>query len=96
MCARKDKQFFKTNQYVQTVQPGVRVGVDIMYQHGGQLIIVALNYFSRKAFARVLSSKEAFKVADFLSSVCAELPLQRMVTGNEREFVNRRTLLLRE
>lgn len=88
VCRRRDRSMVKTNLFVETSGPGEKLGFDIMQAGKEQLVIVAVDYFTRKAFAKMLVTKEASKVVKFLDRVFREFPFNAMLTDNGREFKN--------
>lgn len=89
-CQRKDKIYGKTCTFIQTEAVGERLGIDIL-DSGECLVILAIDYFSRKAFGQTLEKKTAQHVVKFLERVYQEFPFKTMLTDNGREFLNRET-----
>jgi transposase InsO family protein len=52
-------------------------------------VVVAIDYFSRKIWAKVLRSKESGKVLKFVKSVYDEIPFRKLITDNGKEFSNK-------
>lgn len=90
VCSRKDKLKLKTCQYIAVEKPGDRVGIDILEIKANDKVVMAIDYFSRKLFARCLNTKEGYKIVEFLESVYKEFPFKSMITDNVREFDNKK------
>ena len=88
VCARKDKKYGKSVHFVETQQPGERVGIDLMEISKKERIIVLIDYFTRKVFAKVVSTKEAEKIETFLEEVYQHLKFGSIISDNGREFSN--------
>ena len=71
-------------------KPGDRIGVDILEIKSNDRVIMAIDYFTRKLFAKCVNTKEGYKIVDFLESVYKEFPFKSMITDNGREFDNNR------
>lgn len=65
-CKMKDTQSLKTCQYIEVKKPGDRVEVDMLEIDKKNRIIIVIDYFSRKLFAKLETSKEDFIMLNFL------------------------------
>jgi hypothetical protein len=66
VCAKVDPKTNKSCQYLETEKPGDILGVDVMQYTQKEMIVVAIDYFSRKLFAREIRHKEANEITDFM------------------------------
>jgi hypothetical protein len=89
ICKKNDKQVIRTCQYIETTRPGERIGVDMLEISPTCRIVMAIDYFSRKLFARVLSTKESRKILKFLKELYCKFPFESIVSDNGREFKNK-------
>lgn len=53
-CKRKDVKIGKSCNYVLTERPGEKIGVDLLEISKKERVIVAIDYFSRKIFDRLI------------------------------------------
>ncbi|MGL5692012.1 MAG: RNase H-like domain-containing protein, partial [Bacteroidales bacterium] len=88
VCKRKDKKYEKTNKFIETSFPGEKFAVDIMEVENGEKIVLGIDFFSRKIYGNVLSSKEGKKIVNFLERCKRSIKLVTVVTDNGREFKN--------
>jgi hypothetical protein len=64
------------------------MGMDLLELVAGEKILTAIDYFSRKAFAMIVKSKEPNKVLKYLDKIFLELPFKTLITDNGGEFRN--------
>lgn len=88
-CIKKDKSQYKAGRYIDTERPGEIMAFDLMEAKKNERIIIGIDYFSRKIFGKLVSSKEAEKIMNFIETVYATFPFGKMVTDNGREFENK-------
>lgn len=88
VCCRKDKVSGKSCKYIIVNKPGDRIGLDILEISHKDRILIAIDYFSRKIWARVLTTKSSSKVLKFIKDVYEVFPFISMTTDNGREFSN--------
>lgn len=88
-CQRKDPNNYKVKGFVRTTFPGEKVGVDIMEISPKEKIIMAIDYFTRYLFAKVLNSKESTKVLEFMQQVNKKLKIITLIADNGKEFNNK-------
>ncbi len=61
-CAEYDRKNIKSSKYIETERPGEIIGIDILDIDKKYKIVMAIDYFSRKLWAKCLSTKESNKV----------------------------------
>ena len=88
ICMRKDSKIGKSAKHVKTERPGEIVAMDIMEIKKGVKVIMAIDYFSRKLFAKLIKSKEARKCLNFIKEVHKYLKIEKLLTDHGKEFNN--------
>lgn len=86
-CLEYDDKRAKRASYIETASPGELLGIDRM-KKGSVYVIVAVDYFSRKAFTKAVSSKEASKIVDFLDELYKNFKFQKIISDCGTEFSN--------
>lgn len=86
-CKERDNVHMSHRNYVETKEPGELVGLDLM-EYKNRYIIVVIDYFTRMVFTKIIRTKEAQKIVLFLEKVNKELPVQKLIVDNGREFAN--------
>ncbi|MGL4849384.1 MAG: RNase H-like domain-containing protein, partial [Clostridium sp.] len=76
-------------RFVNSFEKGEKMAVDIIGPINGRYIISAIDYFSRKGFAKVISSRSAKAVVKFLDEVVQELPFRMLIMDQAKEFLSR-------
>jgi hypothetical protein len=89
ICKRKDKIISKSCIYIKVDKPGEKIGMDIMEFDENNSVITAIDYFSRKSFAKCVNTKEARKVVKFLNEIYEQFKFEGLITDNGREFQNK-------
>lgn len=51
-------------------------------------IIVLIDYFTRKVYAKLLTSKESYKILEFIKKIYEELKFKVLQADNGKEFLN--------
>lgn len=87
-CTRKDKKRGRSCSYIETSRPGEIVGVDMLEITDRQRIIVLVDYFTRLVYAKLVTTKEAGKIVNFLKETYGKLKFSKMIVDNGREFDN--------
>lgn len=54
----------------------------------GKKVVIAVDYFTRKIFARVIATKEAHKICETIEKILKEFKIETLVSDNGREFKN--------
>lgn len=72
---------------IETSYPGEIFAVDFLDVKKKFKIYVGVDYFSRKAFARLFRSKESKNIIKFLEDVKNELPINTLLSDNGRSLV---------
>lgn len=88
ICAQRDNQFTKANKHIMTKEPGEMLGVDLMITSKKELIILAIDYYTRKLYGKVIKSKHAKNILSFLEQTYKEIKFKVIVSDNGREFDN--------
>ncbi|MGL5706922.1 MAG: reverse transcriptase domain-containing protein [Aeromonas sp.] len=89
VCKRKDTKRGKTCKYISVLKPGEKIGIDILHLDQKIKIIMAIDYFSRKLFAKLVSTKESYKIVEFLENLYLRFPFENIVMDNGKEFSNK-------
>lgn len=90
-CAKKDKSRHKSAKFVVTSHPREIVAADLMDIRKTKKVISGIDYFSRKLFGKVLSSKESKPVLEFIKDCYKYLPFKILQTDEVKEFENVQT-----
>jgi hypothetical protein len=88
ICKKVDPKLGKSCKFWVTYDPGELLGFDLMQYTQKEIIIVAIDYFSRKVFARKLVNKEAGEILNFIDEVYRIFPFKSMISDNGKEFNN--------
>ena len=89
VCALKDRKNESTCYHVKTDRPGQLLGVDVLQITPKDKIVVAIDYFSRKLFAKNIETKEDYKIVVFLNEVWNKFPIEEIISDNGKEFSNK-------
>ncbi|KAG0420324.1 Gag-Pol polyprotein, partial [Dictyocoela roeselum] len=68
--------------------PGERVAFDILEIKKNDLILLGIDYFTRKVFGKAINSKCSEKILEFIKCVHGEFPMKTLLTDNGGEFNN--------
>ncbi|KAG0434267.1 Pro-Pol polyprotein [Dictyocoela muelleri] len=90
LCCKVDSKYIKSSQYIETTFPGKIFAFDMIEIKKDMRIIVAINYFSRFVFAKVLNLKYLKKVLAFIKEVYQNIEFKKLITDNGKEFNNSR------
>lgn len=88
-CIQRDPITESTSKYIQVLKPGERFGIDLMILKNKKIVILGIDYFSRKLFGRTLKSKRKSGVIKFLNNVFEELKFKTLISDNGKEFNNK-------
>lgn len=66
VCKRYDKNVGKSCKFIEVAKPGEMLAISILESKKWDLVLVAIDYFSRKIWAKSITKKEAIKIVDFL------------------------------
>lgn len=88
ICLEQDKKYYKLCKFIHTKFPGEKMAFDILEIGKGDLVVMGIDYFTRKLFAKSLTNKEAEEVVEFIKSVYKEFPFKSLIADNGREFHN--------
>lgn len=88
VCLKKDRKHIKPGKFIYTFLPGERVAVDILEIKKGDLVILGIDFFSRKVYGKALKSKNSGKILEFIKNIHDKLPIKCLVTDNGKEFNN--------
>jgi hypothetical protein len=88
VCIKKDRQKVHTCHFNETTYPGEKIGVDILDIGKNKKVVMAIDYFSRKLFAKMIKKKKALKVKKFLDDIFREFKFKFLITDNGKEFSN--------
>jgi IS30 family transposase len=89
VCLRKEPKRETTCSYVEVNKPGEILGIDLLEINKGCWIIVAIDYFTRKIYAKHTRTKEAIKIRTFLEEINSKLKFEKIVSDNGKEFANK-------
>ncbi|KAG0420595.1 Retrovirus-related Pol polyprotein from transposon gypsy [Dictyocoela roeselum] len=87
-CCINDKKRAKSSNFIETSFPGERIGLDLLEVRKNSYIAVAIDYFSRFAFAKVIKSKKVTEILKFLDYVASKFEFKTINADNGREFNN--------
>jgi hypothetical protein len=79
VCCRKDKKYYKSTFHIQTSRVGERVGIDIMEIGDNDLVLLAIDYFSRKIFGKAITTKHTSKILEFVNEVNKVFKIEMLV-----------------
>jgi hypothetical protein len=66
-----------------------KVGIDLIeFRDERCFVIVAIDYFTRKVWGKVIESKKASEIVEFLKDICVGEKPEEIVSDNGREFCN--------
>lgn len=88
VCAKKDKLYGRFVNMVETTRPGELVSIDMCEISGKERIIVMIDYFTRKVYAKMVTTKEARKILEFIKDVYKNFKFKRLLADNGKEFKN--------
>lgn len=88
-CKKKEKQVNKTCKFIETFYPGERIGIDLLEVTKNVWVIVAIDYYTRKIFAKNIKSKNPKKIIKFLEYLKSEIKIVTLISDNGREFSNK-------
>lgn len=74
--------------YISTNEPGELVGIDLLNMGKNDKVIILINYFSRKIYAKTLKTKKSTEVLRFIKKVYVKFPFKMIISDNGREFSN--------
>lgn len=76
-----------SSNYIETTYIGELVGLDLMeYQHG--YIVVPVDYFSRKVFAKYVQEKTSSNILNYLEEIYNEFKFDSIISDCGKEFEN--------
>lgn len=87
-CMERDKKYVHSNRYIETRSPGEIVGIDLM-EYKDSYVIIMIDYFTRKLFARIITTKVGRKIVNFLEFVHTQFPFKKIISDGGKEFNNR-------
>ena len=85
----KDPQSEKGRTYWRTSEPGEIFAVDLLQIDDRNIVILGIDYFTRKVFGKVVTTKEAAKIYEFLKETYQIFPYKTLLTDNGKEFENK-------
>lgn len=89
-CKMKEKKSQRSGYFIETSFPGERVAADILEISKNTKVLVIIDYFSRKIFAKLITGKQSSKVLDFIAKVNKILKMKVLQTDNGKEFSNQK------
>ncbi|KAG0431912.1 putative uncharacterized transposon-derived protein F54H12.3, partial [Dictyocoela muelleri] len=89
ICKMNDKKKIKVKGFNFTSFPGENIAVDILEFKKGVKILTAIDYFSRKIFAKFIRKKNAAEVITLLDEIFEELKFKLIISDNGKEFRNK-------
>jgi len=89
-CAQNRQKSSGGEELVSTSKPLEKVAVDLMFVDQKQVVLTAIDYFTRRAYAKKLGSKTPAEVAEALECLIREFGKpEQIVTDNGKEFSNK-------
>jgi hypothetical protein len=86
ICLRKDEHRFSSKAFIQTQRIGEIVAFDFLEIAKNQRVLLCIDYFSRKIFGKLLTTKSSDKVLEFIKAVYEKHSFEKMLTDNGKEF----------
>ncbi|KAK6090098.1 hypothetical protein P3W45_000986 [Vairimorpha bombi] len=71
-CKKKDRKYPKSRSFVETFSPRERGGFDILEIKKRDLVVLGIDYYTRKIFGKAIRTKKAEKVLDFINELCED------------------------
>ena len=87
-CIRKDTNIVKSASYLMTPEPAELIGIDLMDINQQNTAKIAIDYYTRKVFGKVIATKDAYKIIPFLENIYKQFPFKKLQSDNGREFDN--------
>lgn len=89
-CQKYNRKTSGGTDFVCTTIYLEKIGLDIIeFREEIVFIVVAIDYFTRRVWARVLKSKQAMGIVNFIKDLCAQgKKTEEIITDNGREFCN--------
>lgn len=87
-CTKKEKKCISTNKVLDAHRLGDMMGISLI-QYQNTYIIVMVDYFSRKAFTKLIKHKKASKVLKFVKKTYLEFRFKALISTNAKEFNNK-------
>lgn len=60
-----------------------------MQKYPDEKVLLEIEYFTRRIFAKHITTKEASKVVSFLNEITKTFKIETLVSDNGREFLNK-------
>lgn len=87
VCLERDNKHVNSSSYIDTHKPGEKVGIDLL-ETKNHWVIVLIDYFSRKVFTRIITSKHGTKILEFVRDVYKKFNFSKIISDNGKEFSN--------
>lgn len=89
-CQKFNRKTSGGTDFVSTTRYLEKIGLDLIeFRDEMAFIVVAIDYFTRRAWARVLKSKHAIGVVDFIRDLCSQgKKPEKIITDSGKEFCN--------
>lgn len=81
-------KYEKNASYIEVSKPGEIVGIDMLEISKKERIVVLIDYFSRKIYAKLVNIKEGYKIVNFLDEIYKNFRFEKMIADNGKEFAN--------
>ncbi|WUR04694.1 integrase catalytic domain-containing protein [Vairimorpha necatrix] len=84
-CKMYNPQRGKKFIFVTAYEPGEKVAADIIGPINGSYIITAIDYFTRKAWAKVITTRESNKLVKFFDEVYNDIKIKILILDQSKE-----------
>ena len=88
-CNVVDKVYLKSSKFVVTSFPGEIISTDLMDINKEYKVMIAIDYFTRKIWGKVISNKDPNKIKQLLEEIYKEVKFKTLKSDNGREFNNK-------
>lgn len=88
-CKRFDAKKYTKGDFIKTYEPGELVGCDLLEITPKTRIVNLIDYFTRKLYSCIITTKDPWKIVQFLERVKKELNIKTLLTDNGGEFINK-------
>ena len=88
----KCKEFRPRNysgvKFNEAFEVGEKVAIDFLGPIQDHYILTAIDYFSRKGFAKALKTRESKKIMEFIKMINSTIKIRTLICDNAKEFIS--------
>ena len=90
VCQKYNRKTSGGNEFICTSRYLEKVGMDLIeFRDEGVYVVVAIDYFTRRLWGRIIKSKSADEIVQFFKDLCTRgMKPEGIVTDNAKEFQN--------